>query len=82
MSMYKTGFKDALELLQKRIQQRHVSNVVDVFTEIESMSERISDLRYHDLQLLEMPQPVLHALFGVVHLTVPVNSNSNARQSI
>ncbi|MCL4436088.1 MAG: hypothetical protein M1503_00185 [Thaumarchaeota archaeon] len=66
MSMYKTGFKDALELLQKRIRQRQVSNIEDVFTEIESMNARIKDLRYHDLQLVEMPQPVLRALFGVV----------------
>ena len=66
MSLYKTGFKDALELLQKRIQQRQVSNVEGVFTEIESMNERIKDIRYHDLQLLETPQQVLRALFGVI----------------
>ena len=66
MSLYKTGFIDALELLQKRLQQSHVSDEQNVFSEINSMNERVKNLRYQDFQLLEMPQPVLHALFGVV----------------
>jgi len=64
MSLYKTGFRDALELLQRRMQQRQVSDVRSVMQEIESMNARVKDIRYQDFQLLEMPQPVLQALFG------------------
>ena len=66
MSLYKTGFRDALELLQRRMQQRQVSDVRSVMQEIESMNARVKDIRYQDFQLLEMPQPVLQALFGVI----------------
>lgn len=66
MSLYKTGFRDALDLLQRRMQQRQVSDVRSVMQEIESMNARVKDLRYQDFQLLEMPQPVLQALFGVI----------------
>ncbi len=66
MSPYKTGFKDALELLQKRLEQRQIADVQSVFHEIESMNERVKNLYYQDFQLSEMPQPVLQALFGVI----------------
>ena len=66
MSLYKMGFRDALELLQRRMQQRQVSDVRSVIQEIESMNERVKGLHYQDFQMLEMPQPVLHALFGVI----------------
>ena len=66
MSLYKTGFRDALELLQRRLQQRQVSDVQGVLLEIASMNDRVKGLRYLDFQMLEMPQQVLHALFGVV----------------
>ena len=66
MSLYKTGFRDALELLQRRMQQRQVSDVQGVLLEIASMNDRVKGLRYLDFQMLEMPQQVLHALFGVV----------------
>ncbi|MBI2937594.1 MAG: hypothetical protein HYY22_05250 [Thaumarchaeota archaeon] len=66
MSLYKTGFRDALDLLHRRMQQRQVSDVRSVMQEIESMNARVKDLRYQDFQLLEMPQPVLQALFGVI----------------
>lgn len=66
MSLYRVGFRDALELLQKRMKQRQVSDVQNVLLEIEAMNNRVKGLRYHDFQMLEMPQPVLHALFGVI----------------
>ena len=66
MSLYKTGFRDALELLQRRLQQRQVSDVQGVLLEIASMNDRVKGLRYLDFQMLEMLQQVLHALFGVV----------------
>ncbi|MCL4435693.1 MAG: hypothetical protein M1387_03140 [Thaumarchaeota archaeon] len=65
MSLYKAGFKNALELLQKRLQEGQISDIQSVFQEIESMNTRVNYLQYHDFQLLEMPQPVLHALLGV-----------------
>ena len=66
MSLYKTGFRDALDMLQRRMQQRQVSDVHGVLLEIASMNDRVRGLRYQDTQMLEMPQPVLHALFGVI----------------
>ncbi|MCL4435119.1 MAG: hypothetical protein M1503_08030 [Thaumarchaeota archaeon] len=64
MTPYKDGFRDALDLLQKRLQQNQASNLEDVLKEIQFMNSRAEELRR--FRLSGIPSYVLHALFGVI----------------